>query len=279
MTPPAAPDPDNRLLHHSVITAEGAAPGAWMAVLHGIYGAGRNWASVARRLVQDRPRLGALTVDLRGHGDSPPLDPPHTVRACARDVADLLHWAGLAGASILGHSFGGKVALLHGAGASPPPPTIWVIDSTPDAREPSGSAWDMLRVLRNSPGPFTDRAGAVAAVEADGFATPVARWMATNVVRDEHGDWRWRLDPDQMEDLLVSFFETDAWDVVEGPPQGTHVHFVKATESSVLSADAMARIQGAAMATGQVHLHLVEGGHWLNADNPEALHSILVDHV
>lgn len=266
-------------LHHDVITADGASPEGWITVLHGIYGAGRNWASVARRLVQARPELGALTVDLRGHGDSPPMDPPHTVTACAEDVGELLHATGHAGASILGHSFGGKVALLYGARASTPPGSIWVIDSTPDVREPAGSAWEMLRVLRHSPGPFEGRSEAVSAVEQEGFATPVAQWMATNVVRTSEGEWRWRLDPDQMEALVVSFFETDAWDVVESPPEGTDIHFVKATESGVLSTDAMARIQGASMATGRVHLHLVEGGHWLNADNPEGLHEILVDHV
>ncbi|HSM35677.1 MAG TPA: hypothetical protein VK837_04695, partial [Longimicrobiales bacterium] len=55
-----------RLAHERVV-ADGATPGAWLYVLHGIYGAGRNWGSVARALVERRPDWGAVLVDLRGH--------------------------------------------------------------------------------------------------------------------------------------------------------------------------------------------------------------------
>ena len=146
----------------------------------------------------------------------------------------------------------------------------WLIDSTPAAREPAGSAWDMLDVLRRAAGPFAERAEAIAALEAQGVPNPVAQWLSTNLERD--GDHlRWRLDLDVMEALLRDFFDTDLWDVIDDPPEGVELHVVKASESSVLDADAVARIRRAADATGRVHYHEVEGGHWLNADNPEAL--------
>src|SRR5690606_18639255 len=56
------------ILSHDRVVADGAEPRAWMFVLHGIYGAGRNWASVVRRVVRERPEWGALLVDLRQHG-------------------------------------------------------------------------------------------------------------------------------------------------------------------------------------------------------------------
>ncbi|NNM32141.1 MAG: alpha/beta hydrolase [Gemmatimonadetes bacterium] len=262
-------------LHHAPIIGPDPGPERWLIMLHGIYGAGRNWASVARRLSRARPGLGALMVDLRGHGESPPMSPPHTVQACAADLSDVVAANGLEAPAVLGHSFGGKVALTYALQTDRPPPSVWVIDSTPDVREPAGSAWEMLEVLRRNPGPFDGRGAAIAALESEGFATPVAQWMSTNVTADHGGAWRWRLDTDQMEDLLVSFFETDAWSVVEDPPKGTHVHFVKASESGILDMEAQARIQAAAMRHGQAHLHIVEGGHWLNADNPDGLHEVL----
>lgn len=39
-------------IHYDRITAPGANPEQWMPLLHGIYGAGRNWASVATGRVQ-----------------------------------------------------------------------------------------------------------------------------------------------------------------------------------------------------------------------------------
>ena len=263
-------------LHHSPVTGATEDPERWLIMLHGIYGAGRNWASVARRLIRAKPQLGALMVDLRGQGESPQMRPPHTIEACAADLARVVDASDLAAPAVLGHSFGGKVALAYAARAEAAPPSVWVIDSTPDIREPGGSAWEMLAVLRRNPGPFEGRGAAIAALESEGFATPIAQWMSTNVTATPGGEWRWRLDPEQMEALLLSFFETDAWGVVEDPPPGTHIHFVKASGSDILDVEAQARIQAAAMRHGQAHLHIVEGGHWLNADNPDGLHEVLV---
>lgn len=265
------------LLHHDRITAsDDATPSRWLLVLHGIYGAGRNWGAVARRFVAEQPDWGALPIDLRGHGRSPAMDAPHTVGACAGDVAHLVEAESIEARGILGHSFGGKVALVYAANPPVPLERVWIIDSTPDAGTPDGSAWRMLEVLKAHPGPFATREAAAAAVEAAGFAPPVAAWMSTNVARGDDEAYRWRLDVDQMEALLVDFFETDAWAAIEAPPEGCEVHVVRASESSVLTDEAAARIEAAGRATGRVHLHTVEGGHWLNADNPDALHRLLV---
>jgi pimeloyl-ACP methyl ester carboxylesterase len=272
------------LLHHDLVTArpddtDSSGPDRWMILLHGIYGAGRNWRSLARRFVDARERWGATPVDLRGHGRSPALEPPHTVHACARDLADLVAKEALNARAVLGHSFGGKVALLYAQDPPVPLERVWVIDSTPDAREPGGSAWRMLQALRAAPGPFATREAAAASIEAGGFAPPVAQWMSTNVDAGSDGAYRWRLDLDVMEALLVDFFRTDAWSVVEAPPAGCAIHVVRASDSEVLDERACARIEAAAAATGRVHLHHVEGGHWLNADNPDALERLLVEHT
>ena len=74
------------LLHHDIMTAPEAAPTRWLFVLAGIYGAGRNWNVVSRAVVRARPEWGVVAVDLRGHGSSPPMEPPHTLEACVADL-------------------------------------------------------------------------------------------------------------------------------------------------------------------------------------------------
>ena len=244
-----------------------------MLLLHGIYGAGRNWGSVARRLVRARPEWRIVLVDLRSHGRSPRLD-PHTVEACADDLGRLEEHLGRAADAVLGHSFGGKVALLHARRRAVGPGQLWIIDSAPGAGRPGGGAWRMLGVLRRHPGPFGSRAEAVAAVEGEGYSPLVANWMAINAVRSDAG-WEWRLDPDEMEAYLRDYFRTGAWDVVESPPSGTTIHFVKALGSSVLAEEDVARIREAGRRTGRVVLHEAAGGHWLNTENPEAIHELL----
>ena len=259
-------------IHHETVVAPGTAPTRRLLVLHGIYGAGRNWGSVARRLVRARPEWSVVLVDLRSHGRSPRLS-PHTIEACARDLVRLEDHVGRRADAVLGHSFGGKVALVYAR--LRPLRQLWVVDSSPGAGRAGGSAWRMLGVLRRHPGPFGSRAEAVAAVESEGFATLVAKWMATNAVPTDNG-LEWRLDADEMEAYLRDYFRTDVWDVALNPTAGAAVHFVRALGSRVLDEVAVARIREAASDDRHVCLHEVEGGHWVNTENPDALHELLV---
>ena len=273
--PQAMPQP---ILHTDLLQSDARDPDAWIVVIPGIYGAGRNWRPVARRLVEAREDWGVILADLRGHGRSPHLDPPHTMETATKDLEETLRSMGLPVRAVLGHSFGGKIALTMATEGRFPLEQVWVIDSTPEAGDPRGSAWGMLRVLRVYPGPFPDRDTAISAIESEGYPNRVAQWMSTNLVA-EGDELAWRLDPDQMEAMLRDFFVEDRWSIVEDPPRGLGLHFVRATDSSVLSVGAAHRILDAGRRTGRVHLHTVEGGHWLNADNPEALHRLLVSHL
>ncbi len=248
------------------VHSDDTSPERWLGILHGIYGAGRNWRSVARALVEERPEWGALLVDLRQHGGSTGFEPPHTLERTAADLDGLETGPVRA---LLGHSFGGKIALIRGR-EEEVVQQVWVVDSTPEAGEPQGRAWRMIEVLRSLPGRFEDRDGAVDAMAERGIDRPVALWMSANLKRVGDG-YRWRVDLDDMEALLTDFFEADLWDAVESPRDGLEIHFIRATRSPVMSAETVGRIREAGRATGRVFLHEVSGGHWLNADNPDAV--------
>lgn len=266
------------LLEHDRVVARGASPERWLPFLHGVFGAGRNWRSVARRLVEARPDWGALLVDLRLHGGSQAFEPPHTLAAAIADVRALVEALGVRAPAIVGHSFGGKVALgyarAHGADLA----QVWLVDSTPAAGPPGGSAWRMLEALRRVPPTFPTRDAAVRAIEEEGFAKGVAQWVSTNLVPADAG-FRWRLDLDGIEALLRDFFDTDLWAVLEDPPGTLHVHVVKAVESSLLPDGVCERIEAIGRRNGRVHLHRLAGGHWLNADNPEGVVALLAERL
>lgn len=85
--------------------------GAPLVILHGLYGASDNWLTIARNLSD---RYTVYAVDLRNHGNSP-HHPEHTYRAMVGDVAAFFAEQKLEPAVILGHSMGGKVAMLFAA--------------------------------------------------------------------------------------------------------------------------------------------------------------------
>lgn len=264
-------------LNHSRIVAAGETPGRWLYILHGIYGSGRNWGSVARRLVDARPEWGVVLVDLRLHGGSAEgFAPPHTVEACARDVAELEAALGAPARALVGHSFGGKVALLRAADPAEHLSQVWVVDSTLRTGEPAGTPWEVIGIVRSLPDHFASRDELADAMVRHGYARGVGQWLAMNLERGE-GGFRWRLDWDGVEALLRDYFDTDVWPVIEAPPEETTLHFVKADASDAIDADTAERLRAADARTGRVKLHTVEGGHWINVDNPDAVLGLLAE--
>ena len=78
-----------------------------VVVLHGLFGAGRNWITVARALAT---RYRFHLVDLRNHGGSPHTD-TMTYVDMVNDVRQLLVSLGLEEFTLVGHSMGGKAAM------------------------------------------------------------------------------------------------------------------------------------------------------------------------
>lgn len=265
------------MLSHDEIRSE--TTGAHMLyVLHGIFGAGRNWSSVIRRFVRSCPDWNARLLDLRQHGTSQGFAGPHTIEAAAGDIFDLSQHLGEKPSAIMGHSFGGKVALMYAREHPESLQQVWVIDSTPEARTPDGSAWNMLEIIRNTPREFESRDQLIKLLTQSRVELPTAQWMATNLENQE-GVYRWRFDFESIEELLRDFFKEDMWSVLESPPADCEIHLVKAEKSSVLSPAAIQRVEAIAKQNGQVFLHRVAGGHWVNAENPEALLTLMTTNL
>lgn len=79
---------------------------AGLLIAHGLYGSGRNWGVIAKRLSDERQ---VVAVDMRNHGHSP-SENSHTYHDLAGDLAEVLrHLDGPF--DVLGHSMGGKAAM------------------------------------------------------------------------------------------------------------------------------------------------------------------------
>jgi hypothetical protein len=101
--------------------------------------------------------------------------------------------------------------------------------------------------------------------------------MATNL-ENRDGRYVWRFDFDALEQMLRDFFNEDLWSVLENPPGRVQIHMVKARESSLLTPAAVQRIRDLSK-NGRVFLHEVDGGHWVNADNPAGLLALLSQYL
>lgn len=98
-----------------------------MIILHGLYGSGDNWLTIARNL---SGQCEVFLVDQRNHGRSPHSD-QHSYPELAADLLELMDDAGLSRAVFLGHSMGGKAAMWFAAQNSSRVSRLIVADISP----------------------------------------------------------------------------------------------------------------------------------------------------
>jgi esterase len=99
-------------LHYRRMGPEGATP---VVILHGLFGTSDNWGSIGKELAEPATpgahAFDVLLVDLRDHGRS-----PHTAATSyplmAADVHALVERLGLNDVVLVGHSMGGKAAMV-----------------------------------------------------------------------------------------------------------------------------------------------------------------------
>ena len=150
--------------------------GAPLVILHGLYGAKRNWGSIAVRLA---PRRRVITVDLRNHGESP-WDARHDYPALAADVARLIEARVGGPADVLGHSMGGKAAMVLALSRPELVSRLVVVDIAPGSSP--GTAAVAPHVLRDVPlAGFTRRTEVEEALAAAIPDPAVRAFLAANV--------------------------------------------------------------------------------------------------
>lgn len=273
------------MLAHERVTSD-EPPERWMLFLHGILGRRANWRSFARSYVARRPTWGAVLVDLREHGESLGLPGPHTVEAAGEDLVELAasvvaaHGGRVGG--VLGHSFGGKVAIVGasrlravGEGVD----ELWILDAPVGPRtQPRDLTTErVFETLAGFPPTFESRSAFIDAVIAAGVARSVAQWLATNLVANESGGWRFALALEHLVALLEDFKRVDLWPLVDAEARaGARVSLVLGGRSEAVFGAELEQASRRARA-GLLDVHTVaDAGHWLHVDNPAGLLDVLV---
>jgi esterase len=245
-----------------------------MFFLHGIFGMGTNFRSVAKALSARLPEWGFVLVDLRGHGASQGFAPPHTLAAAADDVEALAASLGLRIDGIAGHSFGGKVSLQLLSARTEPVDAALILDSMPGTRSPTEELGDPMRVLATLESisfPLPSREAFRERLLADHYSVALTDWLTMNV-RLDGGAYGLRLDLPAIRALLADYLATDLWRVVELPSAAREIRVVVGGRSEVFHEQARARLLAARGTNPQLYVSLLENaGHWVHVDDPKGL--------
>jgi pimeloyl-ACP methyl ester carboxylesterase len=159
-------------------------------LLHGLLGSSRNWQTAGRELAAGR-RVFAL--DLRNHGLSPHAsDMSYDVM-----TADVLAWLGKQGlgpVELVGHSMGGKVAMLLACRNPERVARLVVVDIAPKAYSWPERRQEFAAMNELDLGALKSRADAEARLEPQVPGWAERKFLTTNLERMDGGGWRWQID-------------------------------------------------------------------------------------
>jgi pimeloyl-ACP methyl ester carboxylesterase len=138
---------------------------------------------------------------------------------------------------------------------------------------------DLIQALRLLPTPVPSRNDVLEHLTRAGFSAPVSRWMTTNLRPAVPGgsasrDLAWTFDVEGLADMYLSYEAADLWPLLETPPQGLRVDFVRA-EGSTFRWAGPDRERLEALGH-RVHV-LVRSGHWVHTDNPQGLIELMAE--
>lgn len=231
-----------------------------VVVLHGLFGAGRNWITVARALAgQYRFHL----VDLRNHGGSPHTE-TMTYLDMVEDVRLLIATLGLETFTLVGHSMGGKAAMTLALNAPRGLARLVNVDIAPVSYPDrfvdiiaALEALDLSAVARRS-----DADRALAAAIPD---TAVRLFILQNLLFDQ-GRAYWRLN--------LTTLKRDMAHILGPLPVAEHAHYDGPTWfiRGELS-DRITEQHLPLMRRWFPHHHLetvLGGGHWPHSEAPAA---------
>lgn len=235
-----------------------------LVILHGLFGSGRNWTSVAKALSAD---WYVRTVDLPNHGRSAWVEEPLTYPLLAQAVIGFLDEQGLENPVVLGHSMGGKTAMTLALTVPERVGALAIVDIAPvvynsEDREHADYIDAMQGVDTTR---YTRRAEVEAALMDKIGNESIRKFLMQNLVTDEAtGGLRWQINLDGLKASLPFLMDFPAGQTA--PPYRGSSHFIVGGASNYVRAKSEPEI--ARLFPRALIDRLPGAGHWPHAEVP-----------
>ena len=237
------------MLHHTV---EGHGPP--LVIAHGLFGSARNWGAISKRLSD---AFTVVAVDMRNHGLSEwSDDASYAAQAC--DLAEVVAAHG-GRASVLGHSMGGKAAMVLALTHPERVERLVVADIAPRAYDHSQD--HLIEAMRAVDLGAVERRSDADGQMAEAVPEPAVRAFLLQSL--DVPNRRWRLNLDALDTAMDAI---TGWSDPEGLYDGP-VLFLRGGASDYVADDDLPAIH---RLFPKAELETIAGaGHWLHAETPK----------
>lgn len=236
-------------------------------ILHGLFGMSDNWVSFAKKW---NSRARVIIPDLRNHGRSPHS---HTFGyySMMEDVIELISKLNLKNIFLLGHSMGGKLAMMLSIEYPDLFKKLCVADISPVNYSPMRHA-EMLELMNSVD--FDNYRGRS---ELEQYVMSVlndkrlSAFIMKNVKLSEKGRLSWKLNLSSLTENIVDIFAFP--DLVGNFVKSTL--FLRGENSEYILPEHQSAILHYFPNSDMRVVH--DAGHWLHADNPEDFFTFVSD--
>ncbi|XP_068600889.1 sn-1-specific diacylglycerol lipase ABHD11-like [Brachionichthys hirsutus] len=235
-----------------------------LVFLHGLFGSKSNFHSIAKSLVQRTGRK-VLTVDARNHGSSPHT-PALTYEAMSNDLKHLLAQLRIEKCVLIGHSMGGKTAMMTALTQPGLVERLVVVDISPtqsSTRTNFHSYIQAMQEVKISSDIPRSTARRMAEDQLRGLVKErsVRQFLLTNLV-EQNGHYAWRINLEAISAHLDNIMRFPSFDTVfEGPTL-----FLGGASSAYISSDDYPEIQRL-FPYADIQ-YIPDASHWIHADKP-----------
>jgi len=244
-----------------------------LIILHGLYGSSDNWISIARKLEE---RFTVFIPDLRNHGQSPHTS-THTYQDMVDDLYQFFSDLHISKATILGHSMGGKLAMMFAAEYPELITRLIIADIAPknynSTKKPFKTVLQHELILG-----LMEELNLVAVTsrkEIDYFLSEklkdsvLRQFLIKNIHRSKEGYFEWKINVSVLKHALNSI-TTDVnsdWFSDRQPILNYPVTFIRGLSSDYISDQDFKDIKEIYPEARLISIP--DAGHWLHAEQPE----------
>ena len=248
-----------------------------LIILHGLYGSSDNWLTFSR-MIEDY--FEVFLIDQRNHGQSPHSN-IHSFQAMRDDLLEFIETNSITDPIIMGHSMGGKTAMFFAVSFPDKLKSLIVLDISPryysaddDINVQHLSHRKIIDILYRFPlSEIQSREQAGKLLSGEIGSERIRQFLLKNLKRNTDGSFSWKLNIKALKNQTDELFK--GLDKNELKPYNYPVLFVKGAQSSYISSADFDLIKD--MFPGADIRTITGAGHWLQAEKPEELKSLILN--
>jgi pimeloyl-ACP methyl ester carboxylesterase len=241
--------------------------GSSIVFCHGLFGQGKNWTQIGKAFA---PEHRVLLVDLPHHGRSPWHDRFDFV-AIADQVATLL--SADDPVTLVGHSMGGKVAMILAIRHPDLVARLCVVDVSPVDYGRGSEFARYIAAMQQLDLTRVERRSDADAALAEAVPHPTVRSFLLQNLRQDDGGWRWQVNLDVLGEDLAEVTDWPESQLSSATPYDGPVLWIGGARSDYVRdeyAPAMDR-----WFPRNRRVTIKDAGHWVHSEQPEVFVEVL----